>query len=199
MDNINYAFQYSDEEDSKDYNRKPSFYIKAMFDNTDADGKVYIPIWPTTDPDESIYEKDGYLEIEMNWKTKKDFKTAEDAFKALMASLQRIAAVYDKLGKTIKKNATILSEEDLAVWKTYLRPIKTEFGYPEEFYDAAEKRLGRRLASADVMERAWRTCRLISLGAPAVIVNHEAGILAQTLVVNMFGKSVTYVEYNAYC
>lgn len=195
MDNINYAFQYSHEEDSKDYKRKPSFYIKAMFDNTDADGKVYIPIWPIG---ESV-EPQGYLEIEMTWKTKKDCKMAEDAFKDLMESLQRIAAVYDKLGKTIKKNATILSEEDLAVWKTYLRPIKTEFGYPEELYDAAEKRLGRRLASADVMERAWRTCRLISLGAPAVIVNHEAGILAQTLVVNMFGKSVKYVEYNAYC
>lgn len=199
MDTINYAFQYSHEEGSNDYNRKPSFYIKTMFEHTDADGKVFIPLWPSTDPDDTLSDDDGYLEVEMTWKTKKDCKAAEDSFKSLFASLQRIAAVYDKLGKTIKKNATILSEEDLAVWKTYLRPIKVELDMPSEYYDAGEKRLGRRLASVDVIERAWRTCRLISLGAIDSIVNHEAGILAQMFAVNMFGKSVKYVEYNAYC
>ena len=199
MDNINYAFQYSDEEDSKDYKRKPSFYIKAMFEHTDADGKVYIPLWPSTDPDDPLNEDDGYLEIEMTWKTKKECKAAEDAFKDLMESLQRIASVYDKLGKTIKKNATILSEKDLATWKTYLRPIKTEMDMGFEYYDEGEKRLGRRLASVQVIERAWRTCRLISLGAPDIVINNEAGILAQALAVNMFGKSVKYVEYNVFC
>lgn len=199
MDNINYAFQYNHEDDSDDFNRKPSFYIKAMFENTDADGKVYIPLWAPTDPDDTLTDEDGYLEIEMTWKTKKDCKAAEDACKALLASLQRIAAVYDKLGKTIKKNAEILSEEDLNVWKTYLRPLRVELDIPFLYYDAGEKRLGRRLASVEVMERAWRTCRLISLGAIDCIVNHEAGILAQTLAVNMFGKNVKYVEFNAYC
>ena len=199
MDNINYAFQYSDEEDSKDYKRKPSFYIKAMYEHTDADGKVYIPLWPSTDPDDSLYDDDGYLEIEMTWKTKKDCKMVETAVKDLIESLQRIAPVYDKLGKTIKKNATILSEKDLATWKTYLRPIKTEMDMDFEYYDEGEKRLGRRLASFQVIERAWRFCRLTSLDAIDFIVNHEAGILAQAMAVNMFGKSVKYVEYNVFC
>ena len=194
MNNINYAFQYSDEEDSKDYKRKPSFYIKAMYEHTGADGKVYIPLWPIG---ESV-EPQGYLEIEMTWKTKKDCKAVEDAFKDLMESLKRIASVHDKLGNTIKKNAEILPEKDLAVWKTYIRPIKVILDEMSDYYDAGEKRLGRRLASIQVLNRARRTCRLMELGAPDIIVNNEAGILAQTLAVNMFGKSVKYVEFNAF-
>ena len=194
MDNINYAFQYSHEEGSNDSNRKPSFYIKAMYEHTDAAGKVYIPLWPIG---ESV-EPQGYLKIEMTWKTKKDCKAAEDAFKDLMESLKRIASVHDKLGNTIKKNAEILSEKDLAVWKTYIRPIKVILDEMSDYYDAGEKRLGRRLASIQVLNRARRTCRLMELGAPDIIVNNEAGILAQTLAVNMFGKSVKYVEFNAF-
>ena len=42
-------------------------------------------------------------------------------------------------------------------------------------------RLGKSRLAYDVVIRAMRVCRLLALGAPAVIVRNEAGLLAQAL------------------
>ena len=58
----------------------------------------------------------------------------------------------------------------------------------------AEQRLGKKIAAYDLIIRAKRLCKLMSLNAPEVIIYDEAKILAQAMAIHDYAKSLVPVE-----
>ena len=58
----------------------------------------------------------------------------------------------------------------------------------------AEQRLGKKIVAYDLIIRAKRLCKLMSLNAPEVIIYDEAKILAQVLAIHDYAKSLVPVE-----
>lgn len=89
----------------------------------------------------------------------------------------------DKISEEKNENFAITDEEE-RLWQEYIDTIHRD----------AESRLERKIAAYDVIVRARRTCRLMSLKAPDVVVNNEAKLLAQAMVLNRFCLSYITVE-----
>ena len=206
------AFQFGDE--SYDI-LTPAGRINVMFAQTDLDGTLVLPIWPYDDSDDTGNEK---LVVKMAWDEEGKEELKEECEK-LCKSLKSIAEVYKKLGTTEEYNRKLLSEEDFKVWKTYIRAFDTgdvdadevfdvmegiEAGtvvrceedeelcarYAEAVYADSESRLDRPLAAYDVVIRAKRLCRLLSLHAPTKVEKNEETLLVQAMAVNRFGLSM---------
>ena len=185
---------------------------------------IAIPSWPS----------DYYYEYDINGmsvekyhlyrfglgQNKESQQSLHHKFNDLVGSLDRIALVYEKLGRTVEENAKVLSTTDNMVWNTYINfrvddpmleqcqtifdkiemrePIEDEErrkinAYKDSVRKDAELRLkdisSGSIAAYDVIIRAKRVCRLLSLGAPSFVVEEEKKLLAQAMVINAFAKA----------
>ena len=79
---------------------------------------------------------------------------------------------------------TSVTAEEEALYDQYMAAVHAD----------AERRLDRALAAYDVIIRAKRVRKLMSLNAPDIILNNEAKLLAQALAVNAFAESAELVR-----
>ena len=79
---------------------------------------------------------------------------------------------------------TSVSESEKALYNEYRDAIHKD----------AERHLGDRVAAYDVMIRVKRLCKLLSLNAPTIIVNNEASLLAQAMVIHNYCVSMERVD-----
>lgn len=191
----------------------PTECADLMFERTGADGTLVIPAWPYDDPGNS----EGYITLKMDW-NKEDLEDLKTDYEELRAALESIASVWDKLGATEEYNRKLLSARDFEVWNTYIRDFEIDGidadevsellenkasgvrlfeeeeelceRYAEAIYADFESRLDSPLAAYDVIIRAKRLCRLMSLEAPECVINNEAKLLVQAMAVNRFGLSM---------
>ena len=61
--------------------------------------------------------------------------------------------------------------------------------YRKAIYEEAEKRVGKNICAYDLVIRAMRLCRLMSLKAPQTVVRNEARECAAAMVLHSFGVS----------
>ncbi len=66
--------------------------------------------------------------------------------------------------------------------------------YKEMIHKDAERRLDNKIAAYDVIIRARRLCELMSLNAHNILINNEAKLLAQALVVNRYAVSMEVID-----
>lgn len=108
-------------------------------------------------------------------------------------------ALIDSVSQKINKGEE-LSAEDSSYYNEYkdTSVSESEKALYNEYRDAihkdAERRLGDSLAAYDVIIRAKRLCKLLSLKAPAIIVNNEASLLAQAMVIHNYCVSMETVN-----
>ena len=197
--------------------KEPTRYIREMFAHTDDQGLLYIPTWPRDGvPNETA---DGnYLECRMNW-TAEDCDREVEKFNALYTALERIAEKYEALDGGADPHE-VLTDELYKVWNLYVRefdPAGLDMDRIYELDELADEeltekdkallnaysvschidamlRLGKSRVAYDVVIRAMRVCRLLALGAPAVIVRNETGLLAQALTLRDHAVSVETVS-----
>ena len=79
---------------------------------------------------------------------------------------------------------TAVSEEEEALYNIYREAIHAD----------AERRVGKNVAAYDVVIRAKRLCRLLALGAPKIIVDNEANLFAQAMVIHTYCKEMTIID-----
>ena len=77
-------------------------------------------------------------------------------------------------------------------WNTYLRDFESDD--TDAICAEAEERVGKGPAACDVIIRARRLCRLMSLHAPEIILQGEANLFAQALVIHGYCKELEIVE-----
>ena len=159
--------------------------IIRMFDHTDTDGILCIPAWPYDDDAEQ-----GMLyQCRMNW-NKADLENVlrlyESCYDTMKSIALRCGSVRDGL------DAAALSEAQKPFWNTYLRDFESEDN--DAICAEAEERVGQSPAAYDVILRAKRLCRLMSLEAPAIIVRNEANLFAQALVIHSYCEELEIVE-----
>ena len=77
-----------------------------------------------------------------------------------------------------------VTKEEAALYDQYVAAVHAD----------AERRLDRALVAYDVIIRAKRVHKLMSLHAPDIILNSEAKLLAQALAVNAFAESAELVS-----
>lgn len=165
-------------------NLTPSLCISAMFEHTDSDGNLYLPEWPNDSDDN---EQNRYYACEMDWNKADSEKIVTD-YENLYEVLAELGKEYDRLKSSLDENKDLLSDAQLKVWNTYIRGIGSV--NPTE----AQKRVGNNVAAYDVVIRAQRLCKLMSLEAPKVIINHEANLLAQAMVIHSYAKSMKIID-----
>ena len=68
--------------------------------------------------------------------------------------------------------------------------------YKEMIHKDAEARLDNKIAAYDVIIRARRLCELMSLNAHNILINNEAKLLAQAMVVNRYALRMEVIELN---
>lgn len=66
--------------------------------------------------------------------------------------------------------------------------------YVEARYNDAEKRIGKKLSAFELVIHSMRLCRLISLGAPKIIINHESYALVVAMLLYEYGISKDKVD-----
>ena len=201
----------------------PQGYIRHMFAETE-NGEFRVE-----------YENpDNYFKIEersimANW-SEEDMEKTVERYNLLTSALARIARVHDQLD-TEERRRELLSEADVEVWNTYVRPYEPmEVNWeeldpippcePDELMsliqsihergmygdlieeeellwkqyciweeEQSQKRIpfNRRTATY-LIARARRYERLLSLGAPEIVVTEEGRFLAEEMVRYYFGK-----------
>ena len=176
-------------------------YVTSLFAATDRDGALRMPKNFGTDE-----EQDDEFDIfKMSW-NRDDLNMLLSEFQELYAGLSEIAKVYDKLDNNPELVHDALDNPVLFdIWQLYLqRPqwygeedrildvaLKKEAQAEElsaeeerllEKYRSEElresvKNLGGNCFAYDVHIHALRLCKLMNLGAPKIIIEHEARCL----------------------
>lgn len=192
----------------------PTECADLMLERTGADGTLRLPAWPYDDHEDA---GNGVLDLKMDW-NKEDLEDLKTEYEELLDALESIAPVWNRLGSTEKYNRKLLSARDFEVWNTYIRDFEIDGidadevsellenkasgvrlfeeeeelceRYAEAIYADSESRLDSPLAAYDVIIRAKRLCRLMSLEAPDCVINNEAKLLVQAMAVNRFGLSM---------
>lgn len=176
-------------------------YVTSLFAATGRDGALRMPKNFGTDE-----ERDDEFDIfKMSW-SRDDLNLLLSEFQELYAGLSEIAKVYDKLDNNPKLVCDTLDNPVLFdIWHLYLqRPqwygeeermldvaLKKEAQAEElsaeeekllEKYRAEEleesvKNLGGNRFAYDVHMHALRLCKLMSLGAPEIVIQNEVRVL----------------------
>ena len=186
-------------------NLTPQGYIRMMFEET-KDGKFNLT-------DCSIFKNQESITFEWNW-TKDDAEMIERKYSVLTAALNRIGCLHDQLeDREIREK--LLSKSDLDVWNTYVCPFESfeDDDIINEIYDRvisgevsedektiwkryciwreeqSQKRIPfNRRSALNMIIRAARYERLISIHAPDVVVIEEGRCLAEEMILYYFGK-----------
>lgn len=164
----------------------PAETIVSMYEHTDTNGLLYIPAWPSYDPDAD--DKTGFFKCRMNW-NEADRDAALRHFESCYETMREIAPQYDSIRTS---GAEVLPEAQKAFWNTYLRDFESDDA--DAICAEAEERVGKGPAACDVIIRAWRLCRLMSLDAPEIIIRGEANLFAQALVIHWYCEELEIVE-----
>lgn len=123
-----------------------------------------------------------------------DYKKYEDIFDR-MDSKELAKQIASRMGKgeTLEE-----FEKSLLVDAMEINVSREEEDYCNQYLahrqKEAEKRLGAGICAYDVYFRAWRVCRLFSLGAPKIVIEHTARQFAAALVLHRFGSCKELVD-----
>lgn len=176
-------------------------YVTSLFAATDRDGALRMPKNFGTDE-----EQDDEFDIfKMSW-NRDDLNMLLSEFQELYAGLSEIAKVYDKLDNNPELVRNTLDNPVLFdTWQLYLQRPQW-YGEEERMLDAAMekeaqaeelsaeeerllekyrseelresvKNLGGNCFAYDVHMHALRLCELMSIGAPKIVIEHEARCL----------------------
>lgn len=176
-------------------------YVTSLFAATDRDGALRMPKNFGTDE-----EQDDEFDIfKMSW-NRDDLNMLLSEFQELYAGLSEIAKVYDKLDNNPELVRNALDNPVLFdTWQLYLQRPQW-YGEEERMLDVALKKeaqaeelsaeeesllekyrseelresvknLGGNCFAYDVHMHALRLCKLINLGAPKIVIEHEARCL----------------------
>ena len=176
-------------------------YVTSLFAATDRDGALRMPKNFGTDE-----EQDNEFDIfKMSW-NRDDLNMLLSEFQELYAGLSEIAKVYDKLDNNPELVRDALDNPILFdTWQLYLQRPQW-YGEEERMLDVALKKeaqaeelsaeeerllekyhseellesvknLGGNCFAYDVHIHALRLCKLMNLGAPKIIIEHEARCL----------------------
>lgn len=176
-------------------------YVTSLFAATDRDGALRMPKNFGTDE-----EQDNEFDIfKMSW-NRDDLNMLLSEFQELYAGLSEIAKVYDKLDNNPELVRDTLDNPILFdTWQLYLQRPQW-YGEEERMLDVAlkkeaqaeelsaeEERLLEKYRSEELLEsvknlggncfaydvhiHALRLCKLMNLGAPKIIIEHEARCL----------------------
>ena len=200
----------------------PQGYIRHMFAETE--NGIFTYSYETIYKD--IFDRSFYL----NWTTEAEMEEAVQRYNVLTSALARIGRIHDEL-EDEENRKKLLSEADLEVWNTYVRPYEPMEVNWDELYpippcepdelmsliyaihdrsqlgdiieeeellwaqycmwreEQSQKRIPfNRRSVADMIDRAMRYERFISLGAPEIVVTEEGRCLAEELVLYYYGK-----------
>lgn len=176
-------------------------YVTSLFAATDRDGALRMPKNFGTDE-----EQDNEFDIfKMSW-NRDDLNMLLSEFQELYAQLSEIAKVFDKLSDIPELVRDTLDNPVLFdTWQLYLQRPQW-YGEEERMLDVALKKeaqaeelsaeeerllekyhseellesvknLGGNCFAYDVHIHALRLCELMSIGAPKIIIEHEARCL----------------------
>ena len=176
-------------------------YVTSLFAATGRDGALRMPKNFGTDE-----EQDDEFDIfKMSW-SRDDLNMLLSEFQELYAGLSEIAKVYDKLDNNPELVRDALDNPVLFdIWQLYLQRPQW-YGEEDRILDAALKKeaqaeelsaeeerllekyrseelresvknLGGNCFAYDVHIHALRLCELMSIGAPKIIIEHEARCL----------------------
>ena len=176
-------------------------YVTSLFAATGRDGALHMPKNFGTDE-----ERDDEFDIfKMSW-SRDDLNLLLSEFQELYAGLSEIAKVYDKLDNNPELVRDALDNPVLFdIWHLYLQRPQW-YGEEERMLDVALKKeaqaeelsaeeeslleksrseelresvknLGGNCFAYDVHMHALRLCELMSIGAPKIVIEHEARCL----------------------
>ena len=176
-------------------------YVTSLFAATGRDGALRMPKNFGTDE-----EQDDEFDIfKMSW-SRDELNLLLSEFQELYAGLSEIAKVYDKLDNNPERVRDALDNPVLFdIWQLYLQRPQW-YGEEDRILDAAlkkeaqaeelsaeEERLLEKYRSEELLEsvknlggncfaydvhiHALRLCELMSIGAPKIIIEHEARCL----------------------
>ena len=164
----------------------PSECIVSMFALTDESGLLVIPAWPYDD--DAPEDRERFYRCKMDW-NEADRDAALRFFESCCETMRELAPQYDSIRAS---GADALPEAQRAFWNTYLRDFASDD--MDEICAEAAARIGESPAAYDVILRARRLCRLMSLDAPEIIIRSEANLFAQALVIQGYCKDMETVE-----
>lgn len=196
-------------------NLAPADCISAMYDNTNEDGILFIPSWPYDD-----IEGDMFYRCQMNWNECDCDKTIRD-LNIIFDNLRKIAELTKELDDCTEIE-NILSPELTDVWNTYIRGYEPEdfdrnaiieisekidsgeeitdeeallyHEYDDAIITECERRIGSSVCAFEVIYRAKRLYKLLCLEAPDVVVQHEARLLAESIVLHHYADTLDIVD-----
>lgn len=131
----------------------------------------------------------------------RDFETGNINTERIADISDRYEIIFlvDHIKNKLSVNAE-LSKDELSFYSEYKDTSVSEeenalyAEYKDAIYADAKKRVGDNIAAYDVVIRARRLCKLMSLGAPAVIIENEAVLLAQAIVIHSYCKDMETVD-----
>ena len=176
-------------------------YVTSLFAATGRDGALRMPKNFGTDEEQD----DEFDTFKMSW-SRDELNLLLSEFQELYAGLSEIAKVYDKLDNNPELVRDALDNPVLFdIWQLYLQRPQW-YGEEDRILDAALKKeaqaeelsaeeerllekyhseellesvknLGGNCFAYDVHIHALRLCKLMNLGAPKIIIEHEARCL----------------------
>lgn len=112
-----------------------------------------------------------------------------------METIDMVKSIAEKI-----KNGIDISNEESSIYNDFRDVNITENekaiynAYRDAIHADADRRIGNSVAAYDVVIRAKRLCRLMSLKAPNIIINNEANLLAQAMVIHAYCKEMKIID-----
>lgn len=123
-------------------NLTPEETLDAMFAHTAADGTLYVPGWCRNTHD--MFGNAG-LRCRMNW-CESDVCRIKDEYAALVSAINGLSKKLGDDDELTEEKRAFLTEEELRVWETYIRPF--DFG---EFDVVRVEDIDERMSTADLV------------------------------------------------
>ena len=124
----------------------------------------------------------------------------QEKFDEIYDKLYTVANVKDIASRIVKGEQIEDFEketltEDMGVTVT-AEELKYRRDYLDHRHKESERRFGPGICAYDLYLRPWRICKLISLGAPKIIILNEARQFAAAFVLHEYGISRELVDNN---
>ena len=142
-------------------------------------------------------------EVQKNfWNTFiRDFEIGDIDVELVMDIAERMETINMVKATALKINSGIeVSKEELDFYNEHKNNVVSEYEqslyerYRDAIHADAENRVGNNVAAYDMVIRAKRLYKLMTLKAPKIIINNEANLFAQALVIHIYCKEMEIVE-----
>ena len=171
-------------------NISPVDFARDMFKNTAEDGTLHLNDWYDVDCEDCMTYNN--LVAKLKW-SENDLENIASEFNEIVNDFKVIADFMDEFDTTLENLPEIVVDDSLtSTYFIYLAPFNAT--NQQALNAEVVGRVSEGLCGYEIIRHSQRLCKLYSLNAPEMVVQHEERMLLASLIIHAIGKEIKKVS-----